>query len=294
MLVPHWQTGKHFHMDNKLYDNLLRIREIVMKKDFDWVTLIVGLERSGKSTIASQLAYVCADGEFEQEDICLTFAEFQNRVRYHIDKNNKGRSVIFDETMGVADTRSFNNIYSKQLRRLLAECGQANLFLFILLPSFFDLDRPIALHRANTLVRVEVNPQNWDRGRWYLYNRKKKNKMYLENKKTYQYRGKPNMHGKYPNFYCMEEIAYRKRKADVLRNFEQTDDSTLSVRYRPCAQAFFYLTKHLVEEKGYTKEKIAKITRLAHQTISSVHHGKGMYGEFLKKNEPPSPLQSLY
>ncbi len=80
MLVNHKQTEKSFHMDAKLHENLMAIRKIVVKKDFDWPFLVCGKEGFGKSLLAQQLGYVCANGELEQEDVCFTFNEFYKRV----------------------------------------------------------------------------------------------------------------------------------------------------------------------------------------------------------------------
>ncbi len=288
MLVDHIQFKKKFHMDKRLNENLHFVRQIVTKKDFDWVFLICGKERFGKSTFAQQLAYVCADSKLHMNDVCLTFDEFHKRVRFHIEHNNKGRSVIYDETMGVADTRSFNNIYSRGLRKLLAECGQANLHLFILLPSFFDLDRPIALHRSNTLFRVEVNRKNYNRGRWYMYNEKKKEKMYLKNKKTYSYKGKANLHGTYSSFYCVDEVAYRKKKSDTLRRDDDTMNQ-VTPRITKLISQRDTLVKYIFETNKLTKTKIAEMVGVSSRGIGLIINprtpNKGLFPKDLRFEE---------
>lgn len=254
-------------MDNRMHQWMLKIRSIVTKKDFDWAFLICGREGYGKSTLAQQMAYVCAGGILDQKDVCLTLNEFVERIKYHGGKGNIGRSVIFDETMGTANARAFNSVVNQKLNKILAECRQFNLHLFILLPSYFDLDKPIALHRAKTLIKVEVDPKTYDRGRYYAYNERSKLKLYLKGKKTYEYKVKPTSHGKYSKFYCVNEAEYRKRKAKAFNDY---DDSSIGARDKNYLRMLYNVFAHLKTKENYNGVQLAALADTDKMMVSRV------------------------
>lgn len=114
-------------------------------------------------------------------------------------------------------SRNAMSKWNKFIVEKMAEIRQKNLFVFIVMPTFFDLDRTIALWRTRGLIHVYTKGESWERGYFVFYNRDLKTKLYIEGKKTYQYKGsKFNYRGRFLNYYPLDEDEYRLKKYQSL------------------------------------------------------------------------------
>jgi len=107
------------------------------------------------------------------------------------------------------------------------EMGQKNLVLFLVLPSFFLLDRYPAVLRSNALFHIEKPKRNKSSvGRLFkVYNYQKKAALYnLRMDKGWGYpiptRFRGNFYGKYPGGEKFEKM-YRKKKEKALNDMEK-------------------------------------------------------------------------
>jgi hypothetical protein len=99
---------------------------------------------------------------------------------------------------------------------MLAEIRQKNLFIFIVLPTFFDLDRYVALWRSRALIHIYTG-KSFERGYFMFFNTERKKDLYIYGKKTYSYKmPKANFFGRFPKGYMVNEAEYRKKKLDSL------------------------------------------------------------------------------
>jgi hypothetical protein len=115
------------------------------------------------------------------------------------------------------------------------------------MPSFFDLDRYIALWRSRALIHC-FKTDDWERGRFAFYDVDRKKDMYLEGKKMYSYKfPSPNFHGKFVNHYCVDAADYKQRKLKAL-----TDKESVKTTSKDSIKDLFFdrvmkwekLTKH--------------------------------------------------
>ena len=91
------------------------------------------------------------------------------------------------------------------------------------MPTFFDLDKYVALWRSRALVHVYTK-ESFVRGRFAFFNVDRKKVLYVNGKKFYNYSAtKANFVGDFKNGYTVDEEAYRQKKKDSLNNAE--DDS---------------------------------------------------------------------
>ena len=98
------------------------------------------------------------------------------------------------------------------------EMRQRNLFVIIVIPSFFDLDKYFALWRCRCLIHVYF-AKDGSRGRYILFPKSAKKYLYLTGKKFYDY-SKPK--SPYPpctfkNHYTVDEMDYRRKKAESFK-----------------------------------------------------------------------------
>ena len=195
--------------------------QALRKADQDRVIIITGPEGSGKSLLAMQFAsYV--DKNFSLKDVCFDGDEFADRVR----NKEKYGAVIFDEAFNGLSSRGAISNQNKKLIRLLQECRQRNLWVFIVLPSVFLLEKYVALFRSQALFNTAIYRKDYTKRYYKCYNRGNKKQLYLLGAKLMSY-SQPKLHkkyrfyGKYPS--CIDEQEYREKKAESFRDSKKRD-----------------------------------------------------------------------
>lgn len=240
-----------YYMDDRvknIIDN--KIRPSLQKKDKDKVIAIDGGEGAGKSTLALQLAKAY-DPTFCLERICFSADEFRDAIF----KAKKGDAIVYDEAFTGLSSRSSLSAVNRVLVSLMMQMRQKNLFIIIVLPTFFLLDKYVALFRTSVLFHVYESGGR--RGYFRVYNKKKKKLLYLIGKNTYSYssgskktrvytRFKGRFYGKFALGDEKEEDKYRKKKAKALLETEKSPMTAGQVKYREQRDICIYLLrKHL-------------------------------------------------
>lgn len=199
-------------MDGYLKSNYDTAKNVI-KKDWDFVFLCDGTEGGGKSVITQQGATYC-DPTFNVDRIAFTPEEFKECIR----KAEKYQAVIYDEAYTGLSSRGTMSDINKTLVSMLAEIRQKNLFVWIVMPTFFDLDRYAAIWRSRALIHV-YTAEGFERGYFAFYNIDRKKELYVNGKKYYSYSNpRPNFTGRFTNHYTVDEEEYRKRKLKALIN----------------------------------------------------------------------------
>lgn len=212
------EKGKYI---NEFTRQNLELAKSVIQKDFDMIFFVDGAEGSGKSVLAMQLAYYC-DRTININRICFSAKEFEKAVK----SADKYTAVIYDEAYTGLSSRATMSLVNRTLINMLVEIRQRNLFIFILAPSWFDVDKYVVLHRSRGLFHVYLT-DGFTRGSYAFYNVDRKKELYIQGKKFYNYRcAKPNFIADFTNWYSVDETAYRKKKTESLtaKNKETTDD----------------------------------------------------------------------
>ncbi len=217
--------NKEFYVDNILKEELRKIKIAVTKRDRDFVLVVDGEEGSGKSVLAQQIAKTL-DPNFNIDAICFNADQFLVRLK----TAPKFSGVVLDEAYSAANARASLTEVNRSLIGVATEMRQRNLFVIIVLPSFFDLDRYFALWRCRALIHVYFAPDG-SRGRYVIFPKTKKKYLYLTGKKYYDY-SKPK--SPYPactfkNHYTVDEKEYRQKKADA---FKKRVVSNLAKRWK--------------------------------------------------------------
>ena len=203
------------YIDGYLKSNL-DIAKSAIKKDFDMVIGVDGVEGGGKSVMAMQAAHYC-DPTLNMERIVFTPSEF----RKAINKADKYQAVVYDEAYTGLMSRNTMGVINRALVSMLAEIRQKNLFVFVVMPTFFDLDRYVAIWRSRALIHV-YTAEGFERGYFAFYNTDRKKDLYINGKKTYSYGlPRPNFIGRFTNNYILDETEYRKKKLLSLTNREK-------------------------------------------------------------------------
>jgi adenylylsulfate kinase-like enzyme len=236
-------------IDNVIKPELAKIKNAVTKKDRDFVLVVDGEEGSGKSVLSMQLAKEL-DPNFTLDNICFNADQFLQRLK----SAPKFSCIVLDEAFSSANSRSALTEVNRSLIGVATEMRQQNLFVIIVIPSFFDLDRYFALWRCRALFHVYFK-EDGARGSYVIFPKTQKKYLYLTGKKYYDY-SKPV--SPYPpcsfnNFYTVDEIEYRKKKAQA---FKTRTVSNLAKRWRIQRDA---LVKELYNNKGVRTSEFEKI-----------------------------------
>ena len=196
-----------YYMEKRLVRNLEKVRLRVRTNDEDVFWVVDGPEGSGKSTFAFQVAKFL-DESFCVDRIVFTAKDFRNAII----KAKKFECIVFDEAFRGLSSRSALNEINKMLVELMMECRQKNLFIIIVLPSFFMVDKYVALHRASGLFHV-YKTKRGKRGQFMYFNERKKKLLYIKGKALYSYAGvHTDFKGRFFGQYAVNREEYLKKK----------------------------------------------------------------------------------
>lgn len=213
------QSESEYYVAKWFKKDLDKAKKAVVEGDQDRIYVITGNEGSGKSNLARQLAHYL-DSDFSLKDICFSADEFAERIRY---KKRFG-AIVFDEAFRGLSSRSTISKANKKLIQLIQECRQRNLFVFIVLPSIFLLEKYVALFRSHALLHTSTYKKDYKKRYYRVYNRKNKRLLYLLGQKLMSY-SKPEIKKKHRFYFkCPSTIdieEYNKKKLEAFRDSEK-------------------------------------------------------------------------
>lgn len=235
-----------YFMDDRLKHTLKnKIKPLLEKKDEDCVIAVDGAEGSGKSTLALQIGkYV--DPTLNLKRVAFTAEEFRTEVL----KAKKRQVIIFDEAFTGFSSRASLSGTNKTLISLMMQIRQKNLFIIIVLPTFFLLDKYLALWRTKFLVHVYKS--KGEKGYWRIYNSRKKTLLFLAGRQTYSYNVKigkvpirTRFKGRFYGVFALGDKTadkqYRKKKEKSLMDSEKTPMSAGQVKYKEQRDVILHL-----------------------------------------------------
>ncbi len=170
--------GKPFKIPERLkqkLDNILLIR----KKKWDYLIIVDGKERSGKSTLAQICAYYLTNGNFSINNMSLGSSD----VLEKLEKLPDFSVLIMDEGSLTLSAKDWATKGQRQLVKVLNVIGQKSMVLIVVLPSFFDLNKYVAIDRSRFLLHVYTD-EVMNRGRVAYFGEKRKRMLYILGKKT--------------------------------------------------------------------------------------------------------------
>ena len=190
-----------------------------IKNDWDFLFVYDGMEGSGKSVKCMQDAFYC-DPKMTFNQYAFSPYQFKQAVL----KADQYQAIVYDEAHSGLNSRAAMSMVNRSLVSMLTEIRQKNLFVFIVLPTFFDLDKYVALWRSRALIHVYTS-NSFERGYFAFYNLDRKKQLYVKGKKLYQYGvAKPNFIGRFTNHYPLDNKKYKALKYKGMVNKEKAVD----------------------------------------------------------------------
>jgi hypothetical protein len=244
------QLQKEVYLDPMIKAELEKVKHRVLTKDRDFVAIVDGEEGVGKSVLVQQIASFL-DPNFNIDNIVFTSDEFLRRIK---DPNiKKGSCIVLDEAFSAANNRASLTEVNRSMIGVATEMRQKNLFIFMVIPSFFDLDKYFALWRCRALFHVYFTPE--EERHYILFPKDSKKMLYLLGKKTYNYSKPiaPFPPCRFFNTYVVNEEDYRDKKANAFKK------RVVSNQARKWFIQRNGLIKFIYKNYGLTLDEISKI-----------------------------------
>lgn len=259
-----------------------------LQKDWHFVMLVSGddMVRVGKSVMALNIgAYVCSklNKEFTIDNIYYDPNKMVEDASFIEEKN---RIFVLDEA-GLTATR--RNRFKKEQGMILdffEQAGQLNHIYILVLPSFFDLNKDLAVSHSTGLINVyrmakptmkkdketgeDLAITQYQRGYYGFYNQKEKKMLYSMGRKiavpSYNM-VTPSLHGRFPNNYPIEENLYRNFKKQAFLNFLEEKENKMNNRVFKRDLAIYEMYKLMGPDE---KEIVANNIGLKKIQLSSI------------------------
>lgn len=246
-----------YHIDKKALKFLdKKVIPMINQHDKDFVLCCGGYEGSGKSTIMQQWGrYV--DPTLSLDRICMTADEFKQAIA----KAEKGQCVIYDEAVtGMSAGDSITRV-GRLLKSMMMQMRQKNLFVIVIIPSIFELNKYTVLSRIRCYIHVYENKGKM--GYFSGFNKRDTRMVYFKGKKNYSIRVSTRFRGRFYGKYAVDEVAYRKKKADALFKLDEED---VKVHDNEKLNEFIFLTKNkenltFLELEAWCKERGIPISK---------------------------------
>ncbi len=284
---PKIWSGK---LDGYLKKNLDACKE-VMTKDWDMVFIVDGYEGSGKSVLAQQMAkYV--DPTFNIDRICFNPTDFIQQIN----KASKYEAIVYDEAMEGLSSRAAMSLVNRSLVAVLSEIRQKNLWVFIILPCFFELDKYPAIWRSRALIHVYLGDK-FERGKFAFFNQERKKQLYVLGKKFYSYH-KPasNFYGSFSNGYAVDEKDYRAKKSGALKAREDSENRhtpTQLKKFKEKDELIGKLFEDMKKKTGATDPELGQEYGFSYKTIEKyrLKYRASIHKEDKDSKPLPKPLK---
>ena len=229
-------TDKQYYMQ----ENMKALMDLCIKrakKNWDNCWVIDGLERVGKSLFSTTLGYYYAQqtgAPFSHENYF-----FDPEEMYDFASRKEKQVIVFDEAAFVGLAKMWQSKVQQKLNVLLMTAGTYGHFWIFICPSFFELNKYLAVHRSMGLINV-YSPDMISRGFYRVFSRVQKAYAYNNLNKTMSYGQKALFTGDYhlPNTDKLIDWAkYEVRKREAIRKFATTaytvkDQKFMLIRYQ--------------------------------------------------------------
>jgi len=189
----------------KLRANMEVVKKVIVEQDLDFLLVITGRERIGKSSLALHIAEQ-VDPDFTIDQVVFDTQSLYEQV-YSL---KPGSVVVIDEGATAFFSRDAMSTDVKDGIKLLTVMGERNLFVIINVPSFFILDKYIREHRVSSLIRVVA------RGRFKFFSRRRLKAAFFNPKAKKFSWGDPSFKDSFPKYTGKFWEPYTKKKREYL------------------------------------------------------------------------------
>ena len=248
-------------------------KRAVHEKNTSAVILVDGKSGLGKSTLSFQIAKYC-DPTFDLNKVHYnpeTFLE-GSKDKLGLNDAQQGDCLVFDEAMIFSNRSSLSHI-NRMIVQAMSMIRSKKLFIIFAVNSIFDLDKNLAIFRAEILFHV-YGESLTDRGRVMAFFKggdgiDRLKMVYLLGKKFYDYsKPRSNFFTKFPKHFAVDENEYEKQKQEGVNEFLNSMGKSNMTSKKDSILNNAIL--HLSKEKGLTQQEISEILGCSDRTIRNI------------------------
>lgn len=213
------------------------VRDIIIKKDYDWIDIITGPEGVGKTSLAAnKCRYIDPTFRLDKD----TAFSYDDMVRM-IKKSYPGKAVLIDEGALIFFSRDYAGTSTKDAVKMLTTMRAFNLFVAICIPNFWIIDKYIREHRGRTLSRVIHRGWYWHYGPRKTRNLSREKESFKTEWPNYDFR---DTYPDYAKLYPDEWQRYKKLKEDsTLRKVRTKRDDPVPMACWSCGWQWTFTGK---------------------------------------------------
>jgi len=242
------------------------------------VVVVDGRSGMGKTTLSLQMASYMSKS-FNIDYIYYTPDKFVAALQVA----KKGDTLVFDEAMLLSSRAALSQI-NRMIVIAMSMIRSKNLFIIFNVNSIFDLDKNLALSRADLLLHCYGDSLT-DKGKFLAFfkggdGQDRIKDLYINGKKYYSYsHPKSNFYTTFSSYFVVDVNEYEKRKQEGVNKFLSGSQSKLgnkNMEARNRAVRTMYDLKDSEGKRLYTQEKVAEMLGLGARTVFEiVSGGKG-------------------
>jgi len=211
----------------------------MVTQKWDFIILYVGREGAGKTTMALQNA-LYIDPSFTLDRVVFNPQQFDEVV----ENAPPYSSIVWDEADDLSSSWASQMLIA--IKRKFKRIRKKNLFIFLVTPTFHDMNKYFAIHR--TLFLFHVHAECGKRGFWRMFDFKQKRLLYVYGKKEMNLEAaKYNIRGTFSNLprdFPIAMDAYEDKKDEAtskVLGIVKTTQTVLADYKRDCINRFFDL-----------------------------------------------------
>lgn len=255
-----------FKLPSKLTDILDGFKWAIHYKNQSAVAIVDGRSGMGKTTISTQMASYMSPN-FSLDNIHFTPDSFLEALT----TMKKGDTIIFDEAMLLSSRAALSQI-NRMIVIAMSMIRSKNIFIIFNVNSIFDLDRNLALSRADILLNCYGDSLT-DKGKFMAFFKggdgmDRIKQLYIMGKKYYSYSNpKSNFNSTFSSYFTVDEVKYEEKKQIGVNNFlkgVKKDVLSKDKVSRDKLIQYVYENKEILD---LTQEKIAEIAGIGSKTV---------------------------
>ncbi len=222
----------NYTLPQKLKDILDGFKRAIHKKNTSAVLIVDGRSGMGKTTLANQCG-LYLDPNFSLEKLHYSPKTFLDggEDKIGLAQATKGDVIVFDEAL-LLSTRTTLSKVNTMIIQAMSMIRSKNITVIFCVNSIFDIDKNLALHRADLLLSVYGDSLT-DRGKFMAFFKgmdgtDRIKQLYLYGKKFYSYaRPRSNFNAPFSSHFVLDSDEYEIKKQKAISLFlKDTTDNT--------------------------------------------------------------------
>jgi DNA-binding XRE family transcriptional regulator len=218
----------------------------------------------GKTTLSFQSAKYMSPN-FDLSHVYWTPDSFLEALR----TAQKGDTLVFDEAM-LLSSRSALSAINRMIVIAMSMIRSKNLFIIFNVNSIFDIDRNLALSRADLLLHCYGDSLT-DKGKFLAFFKggdgmDRIKDLYINGKKYYSYsQPKANFYTTFSSYFVVDEEEYEKKKQEGVNNFLKGAKENVNNKNKISRDKYI---RYIYKTYGLTQEEVAEIGGIDDKTVA--------------------------